>query len=238
MSNFPNRMAASFCLVLLTLLPRATPAPDPIVARFDEPKRPNNWTVNFGHWEPKDGVLVCRQLDKDNHAAASRWQIPLKDASIKLRLKFDGATAFHLGFDPAPGELKKQGHLYSLVITPTQAQLKKHRDKADEASKDQTMATASLNASEWLDVELRTEGEKVSATIGKTVKLEASDPSFSVAKPTVVFRVIGGDVQLDDVQVTVLKAAEIKPAEKKAATKNSTGDPHVEPNHSSKLRQN
>jgi hypothetical protein len=157
-------------------------------------------------------------LDKDNHPAASRWQIPLKDAVIKLRLKFDGATGFHLGFDPAPGELKKQEHLYSLVVTPTQAQLKKHRDKADEASKDQTLATASLGATkgEWIDIELRTEGEKVTATIGKSAKLEASDPSFSVAKPTVVFRVIGGDVQLDDVQVTVLKAAEIKPAAKKS----------------------
>ncbi len=196
-------------------------AAEPLIAKFDEAKRPEKWTVNFGHWEPKDGVLVCRQLDKDNHAAASRWQIPLKDAVIKLRLKFDGATGFHLGFDPAPGELKKEGHLYSLIVTPTQAQIKKHKDKADEASKDQTLATASLNAKagEWIDIELRTEGEKVSVTIGKTAKLEASDPTFAVAKPTVVFRVIGGDVQLDDVQVTVLKAAEIKPVEKKAATK-------------------
>ena len=74
-------------------------------------------------------------------------------------------------------------------------------------------------AGEWLDIELRTEGEKVLATIGKSAKLEVSDPTFSVAKPTVVFRVIGGDVQLDDVQVTVLKAGEIKPVEKKAAKK-------------------
>ncbi len=206
---------------LLLLVARPALAAEPIVARFEESKRPEKWSVNFGHWEPKDGVLVCRQLDKDNHPAASRWQIPLKDAVIKLRLKFDGATGFHLGFDPAPGELKKQGHLYSLVVTPTQAQLKKHKDKADEAAKDKTLATASLNAAagEWLDVELRTEGEKVTAMVGKSAKLEASDPSFSVAKPTVVFRVMGGDVQLDDVQVTVLKGAEIKPVEKKAAKK-------------------
>ena len=220
---FPNHHASSFVAVALLAfsVAHSLPAAEPQILKFDEAQRPEKWTVNFGHWKPKDGVLVCRQLDKDNHPAASRWQIPLKDAVIKLRLKFDGATGFHLGFDPAPGELKKQGHLYSLVVTPTQAQLKKHKDKADEASKDQTLATASLNAKagEWLDIELRTEGEKVSVTIGKTAKLEASDPSFSVAKPTVVFRVIGGDVQLDDVQVTVLKAAEIKPVEKKAATK-------------------
>ena len=220
---FGHRQVSSLLVIaLLTFAAgHSLSAAEPLIAKFDEAKRPETWTVNFGHGEPTDGVLVCRQLDKDNHAAASRWQIPLKDAVIKLRLKFDGATGFHLGFDPAPGEIKKEGHLYSLVVTPTQAQIKKHKDKADEASKDQTLATASLNAKagEWLDIELRTEGEKVLVTIGKTAKLEASDPTFSVAKPTVVFRVIGGDVQLDDVQVTVLKAAEIKPVEKKAATK-------------------
>ncbi len=217
-----RRITLLFAITVLAITTFQTSfAAEPLIARFDEAKRPEKWAVNFGHWEPKDGVLVCRQLEKDNHAAASRWQIPLRDAVIKLRLKFDGAAGFHLGFDPAAGELKKQGHLYSLIVTPTEAQIKKHKDKADEASKDHTLATASLNAKagEWLDVELRTEGEKVSVTIGKNAKLEASDPSFSVAKPTVVFRVIGGDVQLDDVQVTVLKVAEIKPVEKKAATK-------------------
>lgn len=222
MSISQGRASLLLITAALSLWPQVSLAADPIIARFDETKRSEKWTVNFGHWEPKDGVLVCRQLDEDNHPAASRWQIPLKDAVIKLRLKFDGATGFHLGFDPAPGELKKQGHLYSLVVTPTQVQLKKHKDKANEASKDQTLATTSLNAAtgEWLDIELRTEGEKVTALVGKSAKLEASDPTFSVAKPTVVFRVIGSDVQLDDVQVTVLKAAVIKPVEKKDEKKN------------------
>lgn len=221
MSDSRSRSSLLLVAALLLIAGRVSSAAEPIVVRFDEAKRPENWTVNCGHWEPKDGVLVCRELEKDNHAAASRWQIPHKDAVIKLRLKLDGAKGFHLGFDPAPGELKKQGHLYSLVLTPTQAQIKKHKDKADEKSKDQTLATASLDAKagEWLDVELRSEGEKVTATIGKSAKLEASDATFAVAKPTVVFRVIGGDVQLDDVQITVVKSAEIKPAAKKAAKK-------------------
>lgn len=216
-----SRFRSSLLLIatLLALVARPASAAEPIIARFEEAKRPEKWTVNCGHWEPKEGVLVCRELEKDNHAAASRWQIPHKDAVIKLRLKLDGAKGFHLGFDPAPGELKKQGHLYSLVVTPTQAQIKKHKDKGDETSKEVTLATASLDAKggEWLDVELRSEGEKVTATVGKSARLEASDPTFSVAKPTVVFRVMGGDVQLDDVQITVLKGAEIKPIEKKAA---------------------
>lgn len=224
-------LSPRLCLLvaLMFFTVRAAFGADPVIARFDEPQRPKDWVVNFGHWEPKDGVLVCRQLDKDNHPAASRWQIPLKDAVIKLRVKFAGATGFHLGFDPAPGELNKQGHLYSLVLTPTQAQLKKHKNKADTASRDETLATATFAAisGEWIDVELKTEGTKVTVTLNATpnattklmARLEATDATFAVAKPAVVFRVIGGDVLLDDVQVTVLKSAEIKPAVKKAARK-------------------
>jgi hypothetical protein len=197
----------------LCLITSATMAAEPTAAeKFDGPERPKNWTVNFGHWEPENGVLVARQLDKDNHAAASRWQIPLSDGVIKLKLRFAGAKGFHIGFDPAPGQLDKQGHLYSLVLTPAQAQLKKHKDKAKPDSKDETLAIAGFTAQDrkWLDVELRTTGDKVQATIvgatgGVTAKLEASDPTFHVAKPAVVFRVIGGDVQIDDVEVTVTK---------------------------------
>jgi hypothetical protein len=213
-------MRALLVLGILSQISGLVAAAEPTaVAIFDEPTRPKKWMVNFGHWEPKDGVLVARQLDKDNHAAASRWQIPLADGTVKLRLKFAGATGFHVGFDPIPGSLDKQGHLYSLVVTPTQAQLRKHKDKAKADSKEESLATAKFDARDgkWADVELTTTGDKVQVTItagSTTAKLEATDPSFHVGKPTVVFRVIGGDVQLDDVTVTVTKPA---PAPKTAA---------------------
>ena len=124
---------------------------------------------------------------------------------------------------PADNPARSDSDAFKMSQSDRGAGVRELRDcgRKAEASKDQTLATASLNAAagEWLDIELRTEGEKVLATIGKSAKLEASDPTFSVAKPTVVFRVIGGDMQLDDVQVTVLKAGEIKPVEKKAAKK-------------------
>jgi len=133
-----------------------------------------------------------------------------------------------VGFDPMPGTLDKQGHLYSLVITPKQAQLKKHKDKSKPDSKEVTLAAAELNGFDGksIFVELQTTGNKVQATLtgpgrltgsgqqsggdtipGPTVKLEASDESFHVGKPTVVFRVMGGDILLDDVSVTVTKPA-------------------------------
>lgn len=190
-------------------------ADTPMVTKADfGMARPDNWTVNFGSWEVADGVLVAGQIAADNHAAASRWQLPLSDGVVKLKLKFAGATAFHIGFDPAPGQLDKQGHLYSLIVTPTKAELKKHRNKADRQSKDETLATAGYAdaADRWLNIELRTDGDRASAVIAATegaaadvAKLEAADATFHVSKPAVVFRVIGSQVRLADVEVRVTK---------------------------------
>ena len=156
--------------------------------------------MNFGYWEPEAGHLVARQLEKDGHLAASRWQVASQDSVIEFRFRFAGAKQFHLGFDPAPGELKKKGHLFSLIITPTTATIKKHHDKADKKSKEAILATASvkLQKDEWIAVRMQTIGNQVSVQVGKNIKLEASDDSFHVKKPTVVFRVGGGDIHIDD----------------------------------------
>ena len=176
-----------------------------------EQRLPAEWKVNVGHWETADGVLVARELEKDMHAGASRWLVPLRDGTVKLKFRFAGAKGFHVGFDPSPGQLTKKGHLYSLIVTPGQASLKKHKDKADEKSKDETLATASstrIAVKEWISLELQSVGNRVTVRLGDEIKLEATDPSFHFAKPGVVFRVLGGDLQLDDVQVTVLKPVE------------------------------
>ncbi len=187
--------------------PLAAAEPHKHPATFDDQKRPGDWGVNCGHWEPEGGVLVVRELKADMHAAASRWRIPMQDGTVRLRAKFAGGKAFHVGFDPQPGTLKKQGHLYSLIVTPEAALIKKHRDKSDAQSKDEILANGSFEAPAdgWFPIELRTEGNRVQVTIGTTTKLEATDPTFHVAKPTVVFRVMGGDVHFDDVEVTVAK---------------------------------
>lgn len=174
-------------------------------ADFTAKSRPANWSVNFGHWQPEVNVLVCRQLEKDGHAAASRWRIPLQDGTVKAQVKFAGATGFHLGFDPAPGTLKKKGHLYSLVLTPKQVSLRKHKDKNDKQSREEILATGTYTTPEdgWVDITLSTTGDTVDIAIGQTMKIQAKDPTFGVRKPGVVFRVIGGDLYLNNVSVTV-----------------------------------
>lgn len=181
---------------------------------FDEAERPANWGVNFGHWEPVDGVLVCRQLEKDNHAAASRLKIPMADGVISARVKLGTAKMVHIGFDPAPGTLDKKGHLYSLTLTASESAIKRHKDKSDPQSSDKVLVRAkhNLDPAAWIDVTLKSIGERVevqlnqqTSTGGTVSKLSATDPTFGVAKPAVVFRVIGGEAQLDDVEVTVTK---------------------------------
>lgn len=174
---------------------------------FDAEKRPEKWAVNYGHWEPQDGVLVCRQMKVDNHPAASRWQIPMTDGTVTCRYQFDGAKFFHIGFDPARGTLDKKGHLYSLVITPDSASIKKHKDKADPNSKDQTMSTIKFDKpmSGWHAISLKTQGSTVTVNLDNQQQLTASDPTFAVQKPAIVFRVGGEDLLLDDVQVEIDK---------------------------------
>lgn len=217
-----NRNACMFwcCVVLLAGIVEADelvssekvqpPADKPVsihLADFSAPQRPKTWGVNFGHWEVEDGRLICRQLKADGHAAASRWRVPFTDAVVDARLRFRGARGFHIGCDPAPGSLDKKGHLYSVVLTPGKVQIKRHRDKSDANSREAVLAEGRLpevTDDGWLALQIRSEGNRVIVRIEGMEELSAEDPTFGVAKPTVVFRTIGGDVELDEVKVSVL----------------------------------
>ncbi len=186
---------------LLTGIAQANPHTE----TFDGEAKPSNWKVQFGHWEPAEGALVCHQVEADNHAAASRWAIPMTDGVIEARVKLDGATAFHIGFDPKPGTLDKKGHLYSLIMGPGGAKILKHNDKADPSSKSEVLADAKqpIAKGEWVNVRLEAKGNTVTAKVGEDISLEATDPTFGVPKPAVVFRCVGTQALVDEVTVLV-----------------------------------
>lgn len=178
---------------------------NPHTETFDGEAKPSNWKVQFGYWEPAEGALVCHQVEADKHAAASRWAIPMTDGVIEARVKLDGATAFHIGFDPKPGSLDKKGHLYSLIITPQGAQIMKHKDKSKLTSKNVVLAEGKqpIPTGEWIDVRLEAKGNTVMARVGDGINLETIDETFGVPKPTVVFRCIGTRALVDEVTVLV-----------------------------------
>ena len=127
------------------------------------------WHVNNGEWRIVDGALRIKELKPDKHSASGRWLVPSQDAAYSLRFKLtEGCKAFHVGFDPTRGELKKKGHLYSVIITPTAWRIMKHVDKSNP-KKDPNEVFASAQATfkkgRWHTLKIAGKGNDVTAGI-------------------------------------------------------------------------
>lgn len=178
--------------------------------KFDAAAVPAGWTKNTGKISVADGTLHLSQLAADNHIGAFRKAVPLQDCAIQLDFKFSGATMFHLGFDPAPGELKKKGHLFALAITPAGWTLTENIEKADPKSKNVVLAKAAtkFEPGQWFTLLLEMKGEQVVVQVAGMEPLRASAKDFKVKKPGLVFRAGGKDGQevlLDNVKVWELQ---------------------------------
>ncbi len=168
------------------------------------------WTGTTGKREIADGALRVNELAANKHAAAFRYRLPVQDCAVQFEFQFEGAKFMHFGFDPAPGQLQKKGHLFSVVITPDSWSLLEHNDKAKPSSKAKTHVkeTLQLENGKRYRVLIESKGEKVIATLEGVGQLQASSPDFHVKKPGLVFRVGGEDnqfVTFDNVRVWELK---------------------------------
>ena len=163
--------------------------------KFDGSELHKNWKCNTGKMALKDGSLRLSELAADKHIGAFRYALPMQDMVVRLDFQFDGAKAFHLGFDPAPGQLQKKGHLYNVVITPTKWSLMEANDKANPDSKPKVHAQEkiALEPKKWYTLTLENKGEEVVATIKDVGTLQAKASDFKVKKPALVFRAGGED---------------------------------------------
>ena len=172
---------------------------------FDRDQLGKGWTVQTGDWKIVDGVLQGTEIEADNHSAAARKVVQTSDAVYRLKFRFSAETgAFHFGFDPARGELQKRGHLFSVIVGPTGWRIMKHVDKnrpKEDPNEILARAQETFVPGKWYSLEVVTSGTSVTATIDGMAPLEASHPTFAVKKPTLVFRVIGDTVEIDDVAV-------------------------------------
>jgi hypothetical protein len=171
---------------------------------------PQGWNLNTGTLTVRDGALVAGELAKDKHIGAFRKPLPLQDCAIQLDFKLEGARRLDLGFDPAPGQLKKKGHLLSVSITPTGWSVIEHNDKSNPASKTIThaKAAAKFEKSQWYTLLLEVKGESVVAQITGQQPLKVKAADFRVKKPGLVFRAGGADGQnvvIDNLKVWQLE---------------------------------
>ncbi len=178
--------------------------------KFDGKELPKSWSRNTGKLTIADGVLKASEVAADMHAAAFRRLLPLQDAAVLVKFRFEGAKIFHLGFDPAPGELKKRGHLFSVIVTPTGWSITEHNDKADPKSTNKTLAKAAttFEKGRWYELLLEVKGDDALAQIAGMEPLHATSKDFHVKKPGLVFRTGGKDadeVHVDEVRVWELK---------------------------------
>lgn len=166
---------------------------------------PEKWTVQNGAWSSADGVLTAAEIAEDNHAASARRVVETGDAVYQLKFKLsEGTKAFHFGFDPIRGALDKKGHLFSVIVMPEEWRIIKHVDKnKPKEDPNEILATTdqSFTPGQWYHLRVTTWGTTVKAIIEGIEPLTASHPTFSVRKPTLVFRVSGGAVEVDELRV-------------------------------------
>lgn len=178
--------------------------------KFDGPAVPKGWVANTGALVIKDGSLRASEKAADMHIGAFRYRLPVQDCAVQVDFRFDGGRVFNLGFDPAPGELKKKGHLLSVTVSPAQWSIVEHNDKADPNSKTKTHATAktAFEPGKWYTLLLESKGDTVLAQITGKEPLRATSKDFHVKKPGLVFRMGGKDtdaIAFNNVKVWELK---------------------------------
>ncbi len=177
---------------------------------FTGPNVPKGWAANTGSLRVADGVLLAAEKSSDMHIGAFRFRLPMQDCAIQIDFKLGEMRLINLGFDPAPGELKKNGHLFSVTVAKTGWSIIEHNNKADPASKTKVHAKAetTFDPATTYTLLLECKGDQVVAQISGKEPLKATAPDFHVKKPGLVFRMGGKDgqeVAFDNVKVWALK---------------------------------
>ena len=177
---------------------------------FDAAGLPKGWNVKNGNVRVAEGTLHASQ-DKDaGRLCLFNREQPMQDAAIQIDFKFEGARGINVSANPSPGELKKRGHLYSVMITPTMWRITEHNDKADRNSESKTLVSAAerFETGRWYTLLLETKGDDIVAQVEGKQPLKTSSPDFHVKKPGIEFRVIGptgAEMLFDNLKVWELK---------------------------------
>jgi hypothetical protein len=177
---------------------------------FDGDTLPKGWTGKTGGLRVADGVLHASQKRDDGRLGLFSRAQPMQDAAIQIDFKFAGARGINLSCNPSPGELRKHGHLFSVMITAAMWNITEHNDKADPKSRSKALVSApeKFRPGQWYSLLIEFKGDDVVATVEGKRPLRASSKDFRVKKPGLEFRVAGRDgeeVIFDNLRVWGLK---------------------------------
>ena len=177
---------------------------------FEGAKLPAGWSVKTGRLRVADGVLRASQKREDGRLCLFDLELPMQDAAVQIDFKFDGAHGLNIGFNPSPGELRKKGHLLSVMITLAMWNITEHNDKSDLQSRSKALASApaKFEQGRWRTLLLETKGDDVVVRVEGKEPLRASSKDFHVQKPGLAFRVAGRDNEeaaFDNLRVWELK---------------------------------
>ena len=109
--------------------------------KFDGDALPKGWSLKAGGLRVADGALRASQK-KGERLCLFNCDLSMQDAVIQIDFKFDGGRGINVSCNPAPGELKKKGHLFSVMITQTMWNITEHNDKADRNSQSKVLVSA------------------------------------------------------------------------------------------------
>jgi hypothetical protein len=172
---------------------------------------PKGWTVKSGEMRVAGGTLhTSQRKERDGRLCLFNCVQPMQDAAIQIDFKFSGRGGLNVSVNPAPGELTKHGHLFSVMITQNMWNITEHNDKSDRNSQSKALASAAetFETGRWYTLLVENKADEVVAQVQGKKPLRASSNDFHVKKPGIEFRVLGREnteITFDNLQVWELK---------------------------------
>ncbi len=204
---------------------------------FDKDGFGEAWSHYKSESEVKDGVLIGKTIDINDHAGVDAFRFPegRRDLEISVRFNFAGETAerFNVWMDDKDYKGSHAGHICSVFISPTSGNIsdaktgnfenaiyekRKGGGTLDEATQEMLKAkTASfvldLKREEWHTLLIRTKGDEVVVSVnGFEVGKLKSDGLAHETKSVVSLTTNIDDVHYDDFVIKAAKPAAAAPA--------------------------
>ncbi len=156
-----------------------------------------------GEWKVSDGVLTAKELSADKHAAVLNYQLPNRNSIVRFSFKLSGSTqglSFSLNH--------AAGHLFRVVVTPSELAINLDKDKNDPDSKAIVLdkAKAQFDQDNWHTLQIEMLDDSVVAQSDNGAMAKAQHASLDTDKPNYRFVMKGDSLSIDDLSIAKLSA--------------------------------